>query len=239
MRRKSFSLVLLILIIVLVVFLVILLVSLINKPHKKSDDKNQTSQTVENKLDASFIESLNDIASSDEESPQSNDQTTQEEDATKQDQNVPKTNSEETVLFNLNGYDYRITKNAKTLLVDSVSGNQEMMYELNDKPFTINYGSNSEKTFQELKASEDLTSYIESKYGITLTSKLKTGNINNLDLIICSASEGEKQIYLLFTPLTDSEIAYAKIYNKTNINELLSDISEPLSEISSIISSKE
>ena len=227
MRRKSFSLVLLILIIILVISLVVLLVSLINKPPKVSDKGNQT--TVENKLDASFIESLNDI-----------DSDTGDETETQQTIQAPEntevSDSGEGSTVEFNGHNYKIKDNVETSIDDNKN---ELKYEIADKNYLIYYGSNASKSFQDLKAEEDLKGYIENEYSVSLTSSLKTGNINGLDLIICSASEDSKQIYLLFTPLTDSEVAYARIYNKTNENELLNDISEPLAEISSIISNKE
>lgn len=236
MRRKSFSLVLLILIIILVVFLVVLLVSLINKPHKESTNSSQTSQTIENKLDSSFIESLNDIESSGTENTSTSGEETQTQTESNKQATTPE---EETQTISLNEHNYKLDKKIKTSIVDSSSGNKELKYEIDDKDFTIQYGSSSEKSFQDLKASEDLTGYIESKFGVSLTSKLKTGKINNLDLIICSVSKDSRQYYLLFTPLTDSEVAYAKLFKKTNKSELLDDLSEALNEISSIIVSKE
>lgn len=234
MRRKSFSLVFLILIVTLVVFLVIVLVSLINKPKKETNTtNNQINKTIINKLDSSFIESLNDIASTDS-------NTSEGTSSQAQPQPTPQeTNDQEFNSISLNNHNYKLSKTAQASIIDSATGEKEIKYELTDKNFTIFYGSNSEKTFQDFKSTQDLTEYIESKYGLSLTSKLKTGTINGLDLIICSASENSKPIYLLFTPLTDSEIAYAKIYNQTNENELLQDISDPLNEISSIILSKE
>ena len=45
--------------------------------------------------------------------------------------------------------------------------------------------------------------------------------------------------YLLFTPLNDSEVAYAKLYDTDNSSNLLSDLSEPLNNISKVIDSME
>lgn len=235
MRRKSFSLVLLILIVALVVFLVIFLVSLINKPKKNNTINNQTSKTVEKKLDASFIESLNDIKTEDTETEEQPSETTDENPSSETEQSEVS----QTADISFNDHNYKIKSEAQTSVVDALSEKKELRYELPEKGYIIQYGSNAEKSFQDFKSTEDLKAYIESQYGVTLTSSLKTGKISGLDLVICSASEDSKQIYLLFTPLTDSEIAYARIYNKNSENELLDDISEPLSEISSIISSKD
>lgn len=235
MRRKSFSLVLLIFIVSLVVFLVILLVSLINRPQKGKNINNQTSKTVEKKLDSAFIESLNDIESENAET----------EDQSSDNNDVPQNSDSEQLDDNnatsveLNNHSYKLKSEAQTSIVDSLTEKKELRYELPEKSYVIQYGSIADINFQDFKSTDDLKSYIETEYGVTLTSSLKTGKISELDLVICSASEDSKQIYLLFTPLTDSETAYAKIYNKANENELLNDIAEPLNEISSIISSKE
>lgn len=232
MRRKSFSLVLLIFIVSLVVFLVILLVSLINRPQKGKNINNQTSKTVEKKLDSAFIESLNDIESETEEQSSDNNDVPQNSDSEQLDDN-------NATSVELNNHSYKLKSEAQASIVDSLTEKKELRYELPEKSYVIQYGSNADKNFQDFKSTDNLKSYIETEYGVTLTSSLKTGKISGLDLVICSASEDSKQIYLLFTPLTDSETAYAKIYNKANENELLNDIAEPLNEISSIISSKE
>ncbi len=222
MRRKSFSLVLLITIIILVILAVVLSIRLINRPEKESDNSNNSSESQDNNsskvtkfnnLDNSFVDTLETIQSNDQE----------------------ETN---TYFVSLSNHTYKFDKSIQASVEENDS-NKVLKVTYPGKEYNIVFSTNKDKTFTELKNTENLKEFIEENYKVTITSPLKSGTLNNLNIIICTISEDTNVAYLVFTPVSDSEIAVAKIYKVTDSTALLEDISAPLSSVSSIISSIE
>lgn len=238
MRRKSFSLVLLIFIVIAVIFLVIFSLSLINGSGNKKNNKKknetevaQTNETSENVLDSSFFESLEVIengSNTNTDSTPTNDTTTPEENTN----TVPTENT-----ISLNNHSYNLDNSVEATAQITPNGKQELQITYPDKNYTITYGTDNSKSFDELKNDADLKTTLENSYNITVTSALKQGTVSNMNLIICTVSEDSKTAYFLITPLKDNELAYSKIYNSEDNQSLISDLSEPLNSVSAIISS--
>ena len=89
-------------------------------------------------------------------------------------------------------------------------------------------------TFSDTLNKEGLKSYLESTYGITITSELKTGTVNNIQMIICSMADGSSVGYFIITPYSDSEILCLKVFDANNQYALIQDLSEPINDIDSI-----
>ena len=228
MRRKSFSLVLLILIIISVLAIVVLSIHLINKPH--NDDNN-------NKSDNQQTENLNTV--DDSGSSSLNNNTTSNVNSTTQ---VPTNTVEpapvsENNVITLNNHSYKFGSDVSAEESEDTNGKKVIKYSRSGKKYSIIYGSIPDNKIDDLKNEANLSEYIETEYKVKLTSGVKAGNLSNLDLVICSISENGNAAYLLFTPLKNSEVAYAKIYNSENIAELVPDLNDSLNEVSSIISS--
>ena len=99
------------------------------------------------------------------------------------------------------------------------------------------FNTDNKISFDTLKSTNDLQNYISNTYNLNITSSLKSGNINNLDIIIFTISDDTGVGYCIFTKLNDSEVAYAKIYNTENSSKLISDLSNPITKISAVIAS--
>ena len=237
MRRKSFSLVLLIFIVIAVIFVVIFSISLINgdgnskKKNKKTNETEvaQTNQTSENILDSSFFDSLESI----ENSTASN--TTVTDNPTTPPENNALTTTDNSV--SLNDHTYNLESSAQASAKTESNGRQELQINYTGKNYSIDYGTDNAKSFDDIKNDENIKTTLENSYNITITSGLKQGSVANMNLIICSATTDGKTAYFLVTPLKDNEIAYAKIYNIEDNQSLVSDLSEPLNSVSAIISS--
>ncbi|MBQ3408340.1 MAG: hypothetical protein IJH12_03945 [Clostridia bacterium] len=92
----------------------------------------------------------------------------------------------------------------------------------------------SNSSFSETLAKDNLKSYIEDTYDVQVTSELKTGNVNDIEIIICTMAKSSDIGYFVITPLNDSEILCLKIYDANNMYSLLQDLSEPINDIKSI-----
>ena len=68
-------------------------------------------------------------------------------------------------------------------------------------------------SYESLKTNQSVKNYLESAYNISINSPIKSGTINNLDIIVCTISDSSTNAYFIITPLNDSEILYSKIYN--------------------------
>ena len=99
----------------------------------------------------------------------------------------------------------------------------------------ILYKIKTEKTtFNDTLNKDGLKAYIESTYGITITSEIKTGTINNVQMIICSMADKSSVGYFIMTPLNDSELLCLKVFDANNQFALIQDLSEPINDIDSI-----
>lgn len=239
MRRKSFSLVLLIFIVISVILVVALAIRLINGPFKKDDksSKNKSKNTTEvaqtnNEtqpvLDSTFFDSLNVIDNG----------TASENTTTPTTEPVPETTTDQSgKSLDLNGHTYKFDSSTEATIQVGSIGRPEFQITYPGQNYKLLYGTDTSKTFADLKSNGDLQSIIENDYKVTVTSSLKQGNVANLDLIICTISEDNKNAYFLLTPIKGSEVAYAKIYSSEDEQTLINDLSDPLSSVSAIISS--
>lgn len=249
MRRKSFSLVLLIFIVVAVILTVVFSISLINgfgsnnhnskdKSKKKNETEvSQTNNISENILDNSFFDSLdvieNGVTNTVNSTSTSNSAGTSNTTVPQENTNsVPTEN-----LVSLNNHSYKFDSSVQATAKTASNGKQELQITYPEKKYTINYGTDSSKSFEDLKNDADIKTTLENSYNITVTSALKQGTVSNMNLIICTVTEDNKTAYFLATPLKDNEIAYAKIYNSENSQSLVDDLSDPLASVSSVISS--
>ncbi|MBO5348325.1 MAG: hypothetical protein J6A89_00665 [Clostridia bacterium] len=144
-------------------------------------------------------------------------------------------NSSQTKNLTLNDHTLTFDNSVDASIVQN-SNASELQINYPDFNLKMLFGTNKSTTFESLKTNTSLRSHLESTYNITVTSALKSGNLNDLDVIICTISDTTGQAYFIITPLSDSEILYSKVYNTSNTQTLIEDLSKPLDEISSIIS---
>ncbi len=239
MRRKSINLVSLILAIALILLIVVLAVYFINKKNVNGGNSspNETSESSEktNIHDADFLNSLKTIEEANSE-PASNESTTTTPPKAEPVTQADSSSDTYTLSFNNHVYKFKKPVEAKVLSQAKIP-EIEIVYP--DDHFKFLYNSDSSISFDNLKTTPDLKSHIESKYNVTISDTLKTGNLNNLNIIACTISDNGKPAYLLFTPLKESEIAIVKIYNTENAESTVEDLTKPLDEISSLVSNAE
>ena len=89
-------------------------------------------------------------------------------------------------------------------------------------------------SFNDVLGKEGLKSYLETTHNIQVTSELKTGTVNDIQMIICTIADGSTVGYLIITPLNDQEVVCLKVYDANNQLALIKDLSEPINDINSI-----
>lgn len=234
-KRKSISLFLIIFIILLIVVLVILANKLLQNNNSsetentapveisiESNDNTSTFNNVEN------ISDFNEISTTTE-NP-SNTSTSNNQISTT---NQALSNSNKITLNN-HSYVFDGTINASVVQDNSKSAIQFLYPDFNYKML---FNTDSSISFNALKNNTSLKSFLESTYNFKITSDLKTGTVNNLNLIVFTISDDIGIGYCIFAPLNNSEVAYTKIYNTSDITKLIPDLSNPLNEFSSVIAS--
>ena len=249
MRRKSFNLISLILAVMLIILLVVLSVYFINRTknsdNKSSKEDSTSTETASSEssskattLDSDFLNSLKNIEENGTTTSEENNNTSENTNANnnnaENEENQNESQSDEYTL-NFNNHTYKFKKPIQAT-VTSNTNVPEIEINYPDYNFKFLYNTDSSTSFEKLKSSPDLKNLIESKYKVTVSDSLKTGTLNNLNIIICSISDNGTPAYLLFTPLNDSEVASVKIYNTKDTQSTIDDFSKPLDEISSIIS---
>lgn len=142
-------------------------------------------------------------------------------------------NSNTNTNINYNNHSYIFDKNDSVeLLEDNLK--QYIKFDYNGYIYRINTDTIS---FSNLKKQNDLKSFLAENYRINITSDIKSGNYNNLDLILCTISDGDAVGYFVITPLKNNEIVYFEIYNSYDTSMLISDLTDPLNYIDSKIKS--
>lgn len=97
------------------------------------------------------------------------------------------------------------------------------------------YRLNIQKSsFDDVLHKDSLKSHIETTFNVQVTSELKTGTINELQMILCTIADSTSVGYFAITPFNESEVLCIKIYDVNNPMALIKDLSEPLNDISSI-----
>lgn len=236
MRKKSINLILLIFIIILIISLVITSVYLINHSNNKSKEDNES---ISSKERTSHVElQLTNVTSENNEIHITN--TNSILNSLNNFENIGNTENASTVSENstliLNNHIYSFDNSVEASVVENSSNKQELQIKYLNYNFQISFNTNSSITFEDLKNSSSLKDYLESNYNINITSALKSGTLENLNIIICTISDNKGQAYFIVTPLNNSEIAYIKIYNTDDNQILIDDLSNPIDQISSIIS---
>lgn len=247
-KRKSISLFLIIFIMILIILLAILAIKLLkNKDNTNLSDNNSNAQ-------AQLSIETNDIEFNDVENTSNfNEITNYIENTNSNSENTTKinetiTNSTENSIDNqitdssykltLNNHTYKFKNNEKASIIQD--NEKSAIQTINsDFNYKMLFNTDNTTTFNALKENSNLKTSLESNYNFTITSNLKIGNINNLNVIAFTISDINGIGYCVITPLNDTEITYTKIYNTANTAELISDLSNPLTEISSIIENLE
>ena len=88
------------------------------------------------------------------------------------------------------------------------------------------------KKFNDILNGTDLKKSLEEMFSIQVTSEIKTGTINDTQIIVCTIADNSSVGYLFITPLNDDESMFLRVYNANNMFELIQDISNPISDIS-------
>ncbi len=229
-RRKSINLILLIFIILFIITLIIITVYLIN--HSNESDKTENNsievgmETNNNQTETNISENTNNVLNLVEDFENFEDINTNES-------STQSSYDSNTLTFNDHVLNFDDSIHASII---QNSNTPELQLNYPDFNFKMIINTSKSTTFEDLKNNTSLKNYLESNYNISITSSLKSGNINNLDVIICTISDNNTMAYFIITPLNNSEILYSKIYNTSNDQTLIEDLSKPLEEIASLIS---
>lgn len=89
-------------------------------------------------------------------------------------------------------------------------------------------------SFNDILSKDGLKSYLEKTFNVQVTSELKTGTINDMQMILCSVADSCSVGYFIITPFNDSEVLCVKVYDANNQMALIKDLSEPLNDINTI-----
>lgn len=235
-RRKKINLWLLILIILFIIAIIFTIIHIFNSSQASSDDRASqnhsliASNNINKKTDGSGIGKISsysdfyDIESNS--SQESDSEITLPISENFEDIPTQENLSTETSL-KLNNHTYVFDKDKQATLVDNkyvqICNNTYLM-----RLTTSNYN------YLDLKNKSSLKSFLQDTYNMTITSDLKTGNMKNTDLLLCTISENNDVAYFFITPLNSSEVLCLKVYNSEDMSTLIKDISEPIGEISSI-----
>ena len=231
-KRKSISLILIIFIILLVATLVIIIAKFLQKSNSDNLAEENTNSSVE--LSVNSVDNFDDISS---DNSIENTTNTVEENNSLQNTSTSNTTNEQKSLT-LNNHTYKMEENVDATLVQNNNSSAiQIVYP--DYNYKMIFNTSSTINFTDLKNHSDLKNYLESTFNLKITSTLKSGNINNVNVILFTISDTTGNGYCVFTPLNDSEVAYAKLYDTDNSSNLLSDLSEPLNNISKVIDSME
>lgn len=236
MRKKSINLILLIFIILLIIVLIITSVYLINHSNNNSKEDDESISSKENtshvELQLTNVTSENNgIQATNTNSILNSLNNFEDIGNTENANNI----SENSTLI-LNNHIYSFDNSVEASVVENSSNKQELQIKYLNYNFQIFLNTDSSVTFEDLKTNSSLKDYLESNYNINITSSLKSGTLANLNIIICTISDNKGQAYFIVTPLNNSEIAYIKIYNTDDNQILIDDLSNPIDQISSIIS---
>lgn len=234
-RKKSINLFILVLIVLLVIALIITIFKLFINPQNTDDSiSNDTSQDTQVKVSLETnSSSFNEVENITDSNISQNTLNNIVDVSTSNSLNENTTSSQSRSL-SLNNHDFTFNKSAQISLVQD---NNKSVIQAIYSDFNYKMLLNTDTiSFNDLKNITSLKDYIQNTYQVSITSNLKTGILNNLDLILFSISDNNGIGYCLFTPLSDSETLYVKIYNISDNQTLIDDLSNPIDEISSILS---
>lgn len=185
-----------------------------------TDQNNPVSNTENNSTTTTS-------QSNENENQQTSENTANQDENTVDTQNtVPEKNT-----YKLNNHTYKFDS-AQKVSVSNTTSNQYIQLDYSDYIMKVNTDT---MYYNNLKKKSDIKSFLEENYQIQITSDIKSGNFNSTNIIICTFTENTNTGYLIITKLNESETVYFKVFNKSDMSQLISDLSDPLDEISSII----
>jgi hypothetical protein len=133
--------------------------------------------------------------------------------------------------YKLNNHTYKFDS-AQKVSVSNTASNQYLQLDYNDHIMKVNTDT---MYYNNLKKKSDIKGFLEETYKIQITSDIKSGNYKGTNIIICTFTENSNAGYLIIAKLNESETVYFKVFNKADMSQIVSDLSGPLDEISSII----
>lgn len=99
----------------------------------------------------------------------------------------------------------------------------------NDK---VIYRLNTNATaFPDMLKKDNLKQYIEETFSVQVTSDIKTGTVDEIEMIICTIADRSCVGYFIITKLNDSEVVCLKVVDADNQFALIQDLSVPIHEI--------
>lgn len=224
-RTKKISLFLLIIIVLFIIALIFTIINIFSSTNAQSEENNTK---VELSLDS------NKISSSEEPNIINNYNFLQDLESFTDISNPENLNEESNSTFTLNNHTFKFDDSTEASIIDDFNGSALQILNSNSESKIILNTDNS-VNYETLKSTPSLRNYLETKYNISITSDVKSGKIQNLNIILFTISDDNGVAYFVITPLNDSEIIYSKIYNKSDMSSLINDLSQPIDEISSII----
>ena len=244
-RRKSISLFLIIFIILLIVILAILIAKLFKNNNEEVSKDSENNTSVQLSIDTNNTSTFNDVENTSNFTDINNSSNNTANNTINTTNTVNNSTQNNTVDYNnsinpnqlvLNNHTFKFDGTVKASLVqDNNKSSIQLLYP--DFNYKMIFNTDNKISFDTLKSTNDLQNYISNTYNLNITSSLKSGNINNLDIIIFTISDDTGVGYCIFTKLNDSEVAYAKIYNTEDSSKLISDLSNPITKISAVIAS--
>ncbi|MBP3707949.1 MAG: hypothetical protein J6J36_05010 [Clostridia bacterium] len=141
------------------------------------------------------------------------------------------TQEPESNTINFNNHSYVFDKNDH---VELLNDNAKQYIKLDHNGYTYRINTDA-ISFSDVKNQDDLKATLNQKYKINITSDIKAGNYNDLDLILGTISENDALGYFIITPLNENEIVFIEIYNSIDTSKLISDLTDPLNDISTKI----
>lgn len=150
--------------------------------------------------------------------------------------NTTANNTTNTQTFNLNNHSLSFNNTDLNITNSTLLNKPALQIKSSNYDYTMLFGTDNTINFESLKQKNDLKDYLQSSYNISITSAIKIGTIKNMNLILFTISDNGTPSYFIITPINESEIAYAKIYSNTNPANLISDLSDSLTELSTLIS---
>ena len=174
-RRKSINLILLIFIILFIITLIIITVYLIN--HSNESDKTENNsievgmETNNNQTETNISENTNNVLNLVEDFENFEDINTNES-------STQSSYDSNTLTFNDHVLNFDDSIHASII---QNSNTPELRLNYPDFNFKMIINTSKSTTFEDLKNNTSLKNYLESNYNISITSSLKSGNINNLD----------------------------------------------------------
>lgn len=226
-RRKKINLWLLILIILFIVAIVFTIIHMMNSTNANSDSRyNQRNAYSSSEVNKEYSGSR--IGKVDSYDSFSNIESESSTNQVEMYNHIPEETTEpNSAPITLNEHTY----NFKDVGIASLQGTNPNQYvELKKGNFLYKI-STEKNNFSDTLHKDNLKSYLENTYNIQITSELKTGTVNNTQIIICTMADNSSVGYLIIAPLNDAETIFLKVFDANNLFALIQDLSEPINDM--------